>query len=435
MRKLRNLTVLASLILAALSVFAGPTFAGEPGTWYKGNLHTHTLWSDGDHYPEMVVDWYKSHGYHFLSLTDHNVLSQGKRWRDRAKTRGGEKAWQQYVKRFGKDHPQTREDGGKTLVRYRNYPELCKQFNEPGRFCLIQGEEITDSCAGIPVHLNAINLATLVPVRQKSKLPIAETIKKHNKTVAEQSKKVGRPMLCILNHPNWRRSLTAEDILAAPCNKFFELYNGGPDCRNFGDKHQAGLEKVWDIVLSFRLSKGESTPLYGVGTDDMHNLSEISQFKAIPGRAWVEVRSKELAPDAIVTAMQAGDFIVSTGVSVKDIRFDGKKLCIDIDAEDGVSYTTRFVGTCEGFDTSSKVAFEDTNKKHRYTRKYSDDIGRVLAEVEGVSPSYTLKGDELYVRAKIISTKIKKWPHTGGETEMAWTQPFIPGRKLKVAGR
>ena len=27
-------------------------------TWYKGNLHTHTYWSDGDEFPEMVLDWY-----------------------------------------------------------------------------------------------------------------------------------------------------------------------------------------------------------------------------------------------------------------------------------------------------------------------------------------------------------------------------------------
>ena len=49
-------------------------------TWWKGNTHTHTLWSDGDAAPEHVVDWYVSHGYHFLVLSDHNVLSDGDRW-------------------------------------------------------------------------------------------------------------------------------------------------------------------------------------------------------------------------------------------------------------------------------------------------------------------------------------------------------------------
>ncbi|MBS0266423.1 MAG: PHP domain-containing protein, partial [Planctomycetes bacterium] len=42
--------------------------------WYKGNLHTHTLWSDGDDYPEMVALWYKDNGYDFLAFTDHNTL-------------------------------------------------------------------------------------------------------------------------------------------------------------------------------------------------------------------------------------------------------------------------------------------------------------------------------------------------------------------------
>ncbi len=45
--------------------------------WWKGNLHTHTLWSDGDDFPEMVAEWYRTRGYNFLALSDHNVLSQG----------------------------------------------------------------------------------------------------------------------------------------------------------------------------------------------------------------------------------------------------------------------------------------------------------------------------------------------------------------------
>ena len=42
--------------------------------WYKGNTHTHTLESDGDSTPEEVTRWYQERGYHFLVLSDHNVL-------------------------------------------------------------------------------------------------------------------------------------------------------------------------------------------------------------------------------------------------------------------------------------------------------------------------------------------------------------------------
>jgi hypothetical protein len=48
--------------------------------WFKGNLHTHSLWSDGNDYPEMIADWYRRHGYQFLALSDHNILSQGRKW-------------------------------------------------------------------------------------------------------------------------------------------------------------------------------------------------------------------------------------------------------------------------------------------------------------------------------------------------------------------
>ena len=63
------------------------------------------------------------------------------------------------------------------------------------------------------------------------------------------------------------------------------------------------------------------------------------------------------------------------------------------------------------------------------THRYSADIGAVLAEVKGTSPSYTLKGDEIYVRAKIISSKIKVNPGVKDEVETAWIQPLVTGVK------
>ena len=36
--------------------------------WHKGNLHTHSLWSDGDDFPEMIIQWYKDQNYQFVAL-------------------------------------------------------------------------------------------------------------------------------------------------------------------------------------------------------------------------------------------------------------------------------------------------------------------------------------------------------------------------------
>lgn len=48
----------------------------RPGNWYKGCLHVHSTASDGRRTPEEVLTWYRSRGYHFVALTDHNVPSR-----------------------------------------------------------------------------------------------------------------------------------------------------------------------------------------------------------------------------------------------------------------------------------------------------------------------------------------------------------------------
>ncbi len=43
----------------------------QPGSFYKGNLHTHSTVSDGHLSPEAVCEVYRRAGYDFLALTDH----------------------------------------------------------------------------------------------------------------------------------------------------------------------------------------------------------------------------------------------------------------------------------------------------------------------------------------------------------------------------
>jgi len=48
---------------------------GQPGRWFKGNLHTHTTQSDGKLTPAESMQWHAERGYHFLGITDHNRLT------------------------------------------------------------------------------------------------------------------------------------------------------------------------------------------------------------------------------------------------------------------------------------------------------------------------------------------------------------------------
>jgi hypothetical protein len=52
----------AELLLEQYEGLSGRVQESRVATWYKGNTHTHTLWSDGNDFPEMITDWYKEKG-------------------------------------------------------------------------------------------------------------------------------------------------------------------------------------------------------------------------------------------------------------------------------------------------------------------------------------------------------------------------------------
>ena len=73
--------------------------------------------------------------------------------------------------------------------------------------------------------------------------------------VAEQRKKTGWQMMAFLNHPNFGWGVRAEDMVLAEELRFFEVFNGHPAVRNYGDETHASCERIWDIVLALRLGK------------------------------------------------------------------------------------------------------------------------------------------------------------------------------------
>jgi hypothetical protein len=50
---------------------------GEPGRFYRGNIHCHSNESDGLASPETVIDAYRNQGYDFLCLSDHFEAEYG----------------------------------------------------------------------------------------------------------------------------------------------------------------------------------------------------------------------------------------------------------------------------------------------------------------------------------------------------------------------
>lgn len=421
--------------------FAGSPATGDPvppdpqPRWWKGNLHTHTFWSDGDDFPEMVAEWYRVRGYNFLALSDHNVLAQGIRW-DKARRlldTGGPDVIATYLARFGPDWVERRGTGDDAEVRLKPLDEVRALVEERGRFLMIPAEEISDQVGGLPVHINASNIhEPLQPVGGRT---VSEAITNNLRAVEEQAERAGREILAHLNHPNFHYAVTAHDLAHAVLERHFEVYNGHPGVNHRGDDQRPGVEKIWDITSTIRLVDLGAPPLYGIATDDSHNYHD-GRGSSRPGRGWVMVRATRLTPESIIKALKAGDCYASSGVTLRDVRYDEatRTLRVEVEPEEGAEYVVDFIGTLRGVDTTASPLEPQAEgakpvdlSRHR---RYSDRIGETLASVPGTVAEYTLTGRELYVRAVITSSLPPVSPVWPEQRRQAWTQPVgwtLPG--------
>lgn len=430
LRCARPLLVVAALLLAGSCASAGSASRAPraPDIGWKGNLHTHSLWSDGTDFPEMIVAWYQENGYNFLSLTEHDLLQRDERWVDvEAEDRGwpprnesARKALPGYRDRFGTDWVEERPLENGHLVRLKLLDEYRERFEHPG-FLLIEGEEITDANGS---HVNAINV--WAAIRPQGGETALERMRNNVRAVQAQEHTVGRPIAAIANHPNFVSAWTAEDIAVVPEAGLFEVYNGHTMVNNAGDSLHASTERIWDVALSLRHQNG-GPPLYAVASDDAHDYREYGDTISRTGRGWVMVRTALLDPDSIATALQDGRFYASTGVSIRSETYDAEGIRIVIEAEPGVTYRTRFIGTRAGVPLTSEPVMDAGGKPVRTTRRYDARVGEVLAEVEGAVAVYLYQGDERYVRAQVTSSKEQIDPTTGNVlgVQQAWLRPLF----------
>lgn len=397
---------------------------GTPRYW-KGNLHTHSLWSDGNDFPEMIADWYKRHGYQFLAMTEHNLLADGDKWVDAVVSNPNRKqAVAKYRARFGDAWVERRSDAGKEQVRLKPQAEYRSLLEEAGEFLLVPAEEITHQYAKAPVHINAINVRDKVtPVDGGS---VAETIRVNLGIAGEQRKKTGWRSAVVLNHPNFKWGVRGEDMLSADGLRFFEVFNGHSGVENYGDATHPSTERLWDIVNAVRVGRNGLPPVFGLGTDDSHEYHAWGAGKTNPGRGWVMVRAPHLTAEAVVAGMEAGDFYASSGVTLDDVRKEGGELRLAVRADPGVTYRTEFVATMKGAKLDGEPRLDKDGKPLNVTRVYSDEIGAVVARSTSLRPAYRFTGNELTVRAKVVSSRPHPNPYRTGDTEIAWTQPVRP---------
>ena len=232
--------------------------------------------------------------------------------------------------------------------------------------------------------------------------------------VKEQAKRLERPILAHINHPNFHWSITAEDIAHVMEERFFEVYNGHPGINHLGSENppRPGDEQIWDIANTLRLTELDGELLYAIASDDSHNYHGRD---VKPGRGWIMVRAEKLNPDTLVHAIQAGDFYASTGVSLDSVNFDPKTNILEIritgSDDKGGKVPTKIHGTLRGEE-------KDPAK-----------VGKELASYDTRIIRHQLTGKEWFVRATVTSENDHPRPSFSGQKQKAWTQPVMPTAK------
>lgn len=328
--------LVARLAVLAFAAPFTPVASAQPAArWYKGNTHAHTLNSDGDVTPDEVVRWYRTHGYQFTFITDHEYIT--------------------------------------------DVAPLNALLGSATKFLVISAQEVTQRISDpthpdgvVQAHVNALGVTRVIRPLGPNNIappPISAT---YARNLAEIKRAGGVPQV---NHPNFRWSVQLEDWIDLPDSTLFELWNGHPTVYNAGGTDTLGrsmpsTEALWDSLLT------RGKVMFGVGDDDSHSFkpedAENTEL-ARPGRAWVMVRADTLTPEAILGALRRGDFYSSTGVTLSSYRASSSEVALEIAAGPDMRFRTDFIGS------GGRVLATSTSLRPRYAISGSE--GYVRARV------------------------------------------------------
>jgi len=368
--------------------------------WFKGNLHAHSYWSDGDEFPEVIMDWYKSNEYQFVVLSDHNTLAAGDKWIEIRQDSIYQNAFKNYLESYGSEWVNYKIDSlDQTLVKLKTYEEYKRLFEENDKFLIIQSEEITDHFGDKPLHMNATNIQEKIDPQGGNS--VMEVLQNNIDAVVRQRNELNVPMIAHINHPNFGHAINLDDMIGLKDERFFEVYNGHPAVNNSGDSKHISTETMWDLI-NIAYIKNKKPLMYGLATDDSHHYHKMGTKWSNAGRGWIMVKTDSLNPKAIIEAMESGQFYASTGVEIKHLTTDKQTISVEVKKETGISYEISFIGCKKGKNEAEE-----------------------LISTKGNTATFKITDEMLFVRCKITSSKLQKNPIENLLYETAWTQPVL----------
>ncbi|RYE10536.1 MAG: phosphotransferase [Hyphomicrobiales bacterium] len=239
-----------------------------PGSFYKGNLHTHSTRSDGKLDPADVCRRYAEHGYDFLCLSDH-------------------------------------------FLGAYNFPITDTRPYRTDSFTTVLGAELhamtTDF--GDLWHILAVGLPE----------DFADTgVNETAQQLADRAVAAGA--FVAIAHPEWY-GLSLPDALTMSSAHAVEVYNHTSHVHS----GRGGGAYCLDMLLN------GGRRINALACDDTHwNVPGDENRDAFGG--WVMVKAETNEPDALVDALRAGHYYSSQGPAIEAMHRDGNELVVEASA-------------------------------------------------------------------------------------------------------
>lgn len=275
---------------------------GGKKNFYKGNMHCHSNLSDGKKSPEELKDYYKSNGYSFLAITDHEHINNNSYLDD---------------------------DDFVTItsceVAIKQFPLQSTLVNQQMKVChlnLYAKEQTNDynvCYSEVYDHFSSPERRAMLnrPKEDFERVYSTDGINKIIKTANDNG------FFVSYNHPRWslenyREYGGYEGLWGV------EIYN--TSC-NVGGLYEYDIN-VYDDFLR------DGKKIFATSGDDNHNTKNDSFG------TYVMVNADILNYKSIINSLLNGDFYTSTGPEIFEISLDGMTVNVKCSAAYKINLTT-----------------------------------------------------------------------------------------------
>lgn len=273
----------------------------ESGQWYKGNLHAHTIHSDGKLTPEQSVQAYKQHGYSFMCLSEHDHFTD---WRQQLDSEDfillpGLEASTCLVDTSQMDIDAQELLAGRDYLEM-NTDELWWDFCKKGKFRILKTHHIHGILGNVAMQAAAGDKC----LREDELTPIRVYLDKWNGQKAAQDLTdylQSRGCFTTYNHPIWSR-VDTEDVRDLQGAWAMEVYN-------YATVNECGEGEdttFWDAMLR------RGTKINAFAADDNHNGGVYPESFG----GFVMVQAEALTHENIVNALMEGRYYSSSGAVI-----------------------------------------------------------------------------------------------------------------------